>query len=658
MSARWRRLSRRCKAVVTGAVAATALAWPPFASAQKAPAPAELIEPPFLGHPVAAGELPAVSERLPDEPMVVSFPDPNDSPGLHGGVMRMIMGRQKDIRMMVVYGYARLIGYNEDLELVPDILHRVENENNQVFTLHMREGHKWSDGHPFTAEDFRYWWEDIANNEELSPVGPPTNMLVKGKPPQFEVIDETTVRYTWEDPNPLFLPALADTLPMFIYSPAHYLKQFHIDYADPEQLKAKVEEAGSRNWAGLHNRRDRPYRSDNPDFPVLQPWWNRTAPPSERFIFERNPYYHRVDVTGRQLPYIDQAAISIVDRRLVAAKTAAGESDLQARNIRLNDYTFLRAAEDRNNYQVLLWRTGKGSQVALYPNLNAADPVWRELLQDRRFRQALSLGIHRHEINQVIYYGLALEGANTVLPRSPLYKPEYRHAWSDFDVERANRLLDDIGLTERDDRGVRLLPDGRPAEIIVDTAGESTEESDVLELIHDSWLQLGIKLFTRPSQREVFRNRVFSGESIMSVWSGLINAIPTADMTPEELAPTSQVHLQWPQWGQYYETGREAGSAPTLDSAKRLVDLNLAWRRAKTNQEAREIWDEMLSIHADEVFTIGTVAGVPQPIVVDLDLRNVPKDAFYNWAPTAYFGVYKPDTFWFGEAERRAKGTP
>src|SRR6185437_504471 len=134
---------------------------------------------------------------------------------------------------------------------------------------------------------------------------------------------------------------------------------------------------------------------------------------------------------------------------------------------------------------------------------------------------ALSLAVNRHEINEVVYFGLARESANTVLTRSPLFRPEFRAAWSQFDVAKANALLDDLGLKRRDANGVRLLPDGRPMELIVDTSGESTEETDVLELVRGTWRELGIAMFPRPSQREVFRKRVFSGKSMMSVWSGL-----------------------------------------------------------------------------------------------------------------------------------------
>ena len=128
--------------------------------------------------------------------------------------------------------------------------------------------------------------------------------------------------------------------------------------------------------------------------------------------------------------------------------------------------------------------------------MNVNDPVWRKLLRDVHFRRALSLGINRHELNQVIYFGLALEAQNTVLPESPLFRENYQKAWSRFDIKTANKLLDELGLDKRDDRNIRLLPDGRPLEIIVESTGESTEEADVLELVTDSWRQIGIMLHT------------------------------------------------------------------------------------------------------------------------------------------------------------------
>jgi len=247
----------------------------------------------------------------------------------------------------------------------------------------------------------------------------------------------------------------------------------------------------------------------------------------------------------------------------------------------------------------------------------------------------------------VVFFGLAIEGNNTVLPESPLFRKEYQTAWAEFDLDRANSLLDEIGLTERDDRGIRLLPDGRPLGIIVESAGESTEETDVLELIADSWADIGVKLYAKPSQREIFRNRIFAGETHMSVWTGLENGLPNADMSPVELAPMKQDYLQWPKWGQYVQTKGRSGEPVDMPEAEELNELFHAWERAGDRAQREKIWHRMLEIHADQVFTIGVVAGVPQPVVIKQSLRNLPEKGLYNWDPGAFFGIYHPDSLWF-----------
>ena len=609
-------------------------------------------EPPAFAADVRDGKLPPMAQRLPREPFVYLPARADWTPGRYGGELRTLLAKDRDIRMFVVYGYSRLVGYDERLRIEPDVLRQVDNVGNRVFTLHLRAGHKWSDGHPFTTADFRYWWDDVAHNKDLSPFGLPQALLVRDKGPKFEVLDETTVRFSWDEPNPQFLPALAGPSPLYIYRPAHYLKQFHARYVGLAQANKLASEAGSRNWVGLHQKRDDQFRFDNPDLPTLEPWINTTAPPSTRFVLVRNPYFHRVDPQGRQLPYIDRVVVNITDDKLIPAKTGAGDVDLQARYLRFDNYTFLKQGEKRNGYHVRLWEKALGSQMALYPNLNVEDEGWRKLMRDVRFRRALSLGINRHEINEVVYFGLGVESSNTVLKRSPLFRNEFRDAWTRFDVKQANAMLDAIGLSKRDKAGLRLMPDGRPMELIVDTSGESTEETDVLELVRDGWRRLGIAMFARPSQREVFRKRVFSGKSMMSVWAGLNNGIPTPEMSPAELAPTAQDQLQWPMWGHYYEQGRKGGEAPTLPEAQELVALYDGWRMAASDADREQAWLRMLAIHADQVFTIGIVTRALQPVIVRDNVRNVPKEGIWSWDPGSYFGIYRPDTFWIDDGVR------
>ena len=287
----------------------------------------------------------------------------------------------------------------------------------------------------------------------------------------------------------------------------------------------------------------------------------------------------------------------------------------------------------------------RGSEIAIYPNLTADDPVWRELLQDVRFRRALSLAVYREEINEIIYFGLGDLSNNTVVPSSPFWTPELATEWAQYDLDRANALLDEIGLTDYH-RGIRLLPDGRRLEITVETSGERREEVDALQLIADGWRSIGVALSVSNSQRDIFRNRIFSGETIMSVWFGLDNGLITPTTVPTELAPVDQNWLQYPAWGQYWQTGGVSGQAPDLPWAQELVDLYRQWLVTTDDDRKIEIVSRMLEIHADQVTSIGLIQGLPQPIVVANRLHNVPLEAVYSWNPGAHFGRYRPDTFW------------
>lgn len=625
-----------------------ALALPRIAGAQ---APADTREPPFLHDRLRAAALPDIADRLPKNPRVVALASMGRQAGSYGGDVRILVGSQRDIRMMTINGYARLVGYDEKLQLHADILESYTAEEDRVFTFRLREGHRWSDGEAVTSEDFRYAWEDVIMDEDLRRGGLPRELLADDKPPVFEVIDTYSVRYTWPTPNPDFLPKLAAPQPIVVLMPSKYLKQFHKKYQDEHRLSALVEQYRAKHWRDLHTKMSRSYRPENPELPTLDPWQNRTAPPSEQFVFERNPFFHRVDENGLQLPYIDRVLLNVSSSEIIPAKSGAGESDLQFGGLDFTDYAFLKDSESRYPVKVSLWTKTQGSLLALLPNLNSADDDWRKLFQDVRVRRALSIAIDRTEINKAVFYGLASESADTVLPESPLFKPEYKTNWSQHDPDLANKLLDEAGLTNRDDDGYRLLPDGRLAQIIVETAGESTLETDVLELVTDHWRQVGISLFIKTSQRDIFRSRAMAGQIMVSMWSGLDNGVPTADMNPGQLAPTADEQLQWPVWGTFYLSNGQKGKAPDMAEAKELIDLLGQWKRSTDMAERTAIWTKMLDIYSDNVFSIGIVNAAKQPVLRSSRLRNMPDIGLYGFDPTCYLGVYMPDTFWLdGEA--------
>ena len=609
--------------------------------------PGIFLETPMFEAAVAAGKLPPVKKRLPEEPFLLKTGQQGFQPGKHGGSLRLLMGRKKDTRQLVVYGYARLVGYDKNFNFVPDILKKFEVKHGRIFTLHLRKGHRWSDGHPFTSEDFRYYFEDVATNKKIANESLPQVMLVEGKPPLFEVLDKHTVRYTWHKPNPFILPRLAGARPIYLYRPAHYLKKFHIKYTPLRTLEVLVKKAKKRNWVALHYIVGQQYKNVNPELPSLQPWVLVTKPPAKRFNFLRNPYYHRVDMNGRQLPYINDVKVNVTSSKLIPIKAGAGETDLQSRGLNFTNYTLLKKSEKKFGYSTKLWRTAKGARWAIYPNLNFRDMEWRKLFRNVNFRRALSIAIDRHEINQVFYYGLARETNNSVLRESPLFDEKFANRWSQFDLNTANQMLDDLGLVKRNSKGFRLLPNGQPMELTVVFSTEEDEPSDILELVSDTWRKIGIKVFSKPLHREVMRNRIFSGNVQMSIWSGLENGIPNASSSPAELAPTSQQQLQWPMWGQYLETGGKSGQAIDMEAPQKLFELKDAWGEARSEGDRIKIWHEMLDTYTSNVFSIGIIASVPQVVLVNSSLQNVPDKAIYNWDPGAHFGIYRPCTFWF-----------
>ncbi|WP_102108693.1 ABC transporter substrate-binding protein [Oceaniglobus roseus] len=605
-------------------------------------------EPEVFAADVAAGRLPPVNERLPKVPRVIDMGSLGRTPGVQGGTVRTLIGGQRDIRIMPINGYARLVGYGPDLVLQPDILESCEVEEGRIFTFRLREGHRWSDGNPLTSEDFRFVWEDVYHDEELSPGGIPAEMLVAGDGPTFEVLDEVTVRYAWATPVPDFLPNLAKPSPLKLFLPSVYMKQFHPAYQTAEKLEEYIEQFRVDDWTSLFQKQSRQNRPENPDLPTTEPWRPRTSPPAEQFVFERNPYFHRVDEAGTQLPYIDRVLLNISSSEIIPAKAATGEADLQYMGLSFNDYTLLKRAERVQPVKVDLWKQPQGSKMALLPNLNCADPVWRAVLQDANFRRGLSLAVDREEINKALFFGLARESADTVLPESPLYREEYASAYAAFDPEKANALLDLAGLDKRDRFGMRKLPDGRPVQIVVESAGESTLETDILELIHDTFFDVGVAIYTRTSQRELLRSRAMGGGLLMSVGIGLDNAVPTADMPPLELAPTDDAQLQWPNWGMFFMSAESSGVPPDLAPVVDLMQLLRQWRRSASTDERAEIWHRMLAIRADQVFTIGTVNGALAPLVRADWLKNVPDEGLLGYDPTSYLGAYMPDTFWDG----------
>ena len=590
----------------------------------------------------------------PENPFVVDLVARGRKVGTAGGTIRTLIAKARDVRYLSVYGYTRLVGYDAELNLRPDVLDTIDVAGGQ-FTFTLRKGHRWSDGHPFTTEDFRYYWEDVANQKDLSPEGPPAFFMVEGRPPQVEFLDALTVRYTWDRPNPMFLPALAAPRDPLIYRPAHYLKPVNPRYVGKEAADAKAKAAKLRGWTALHTKLDDNYDLNNPDCPTLQGWVPRTRSPATRFSFDRNRSYHRVDSAGTQLPYVDTIVMDVASSGLLVAKTNAGEADLMFRGLAMPDIPSLKEGERVHRYRTNLWPVARGSEIALYPNLTTADPGWRALNRDVRYRHALSLAIDRRTLNNTLLFGLGTEGNDTIVSESKLFSPELRTLNATYDPAKASRLLDAAGLDRRDGADIRLMPDGRPVEIVVESDGEASMVLDALTLIAEFWREVGIRLVTKPQERTNLRRRSVGGLTVMVAAQGLDLAVPTAIMPPTELSPSQPDHYSWPRWSMDVETHGKSGDACDMPDVQRLIDLDKQWRETDDVDKQAAIWREMLMNHAQNTWVIGTVAGALQTVVSADRLANLPPRALYSWEPTALIGVQRLDeVFWEKASDQRA----
>ena len=122
-------------------------------------------------------------------------------------------------------------------QIVPNVAKSWEvSPDGKIFTFKLRPGMKWSDGEPFGADDFVFFYQDFLGAKELAPSFPQW-LRSGGKPSTLEKMDDSTFRIKFEIPNGILMMMLAygDALPITRY-PAHYLKQWHIKYADKAKL--------------------------------------------------------------------------------------------------------------------------------------------------------------------------------------------------------------------------------------------------------------------------------------------------------------------------------------------------------------------------------------------------------------------------------------
>ena len=636
-------------------------------------------EAPELASQVKAGKLPQVKERLPERPYVI--PHHWCENGKYGGTMLgLVDASDSPIINEYMYGLSLLRWLNDGLDIGPGIVDSWEsNADASEWTLHLRKGLKWSDGQPVTSADALYWWEDMVINPVHPAIASDSARSGSGTPMKLEAPDEVTLHLKFDSPTPLTPNLLCNgvnTSGWFV--PKHYLKQWH-----PKYNKKITKE----NWYEDHDLHIN--WVIDPKCPTLAGWRTTTYDEGRRVVLERNPYYWCVDKAGKQLPYVDKLIFSVVQKpEVMKLNIQEGKVDYVHGAfvpIGLNDISGMKSSQSRHHMDVLLWDSGSGTGSVFFFNYDYPEPKMRKLIQNPKFRQALSHGFNRAEAQKAIYFNTGEKTTGTYSPKANEYQADahgkqvykqWRDSYVSYDVAKAKQILDEIGVKAGAD-GKRTLPGGGKLTIEIDVPADvSQEHQSKNNLLKKDWEALGITVKINPLAPESFGDTWETGK-LMSQSSWEVGDGPDHITGPWWFVP-----IEPARWAPLH--GRMWSLRGTGEDKKQL-NVN-PWKRTPPRIDAEpgspiaRLWDfyakakseidglarrkivwEMIKIHIENgPFFMGTVANYPQVTMHKKDLRNVPTRAqlalggmVNTWAhPTP--AVYDPEAYFWSDPSAHA----
>lgn len=598
----------------------------------------------------AMADLPPVEDRLPDAPLVL---EPVDSVGQYGGTLRQVtedtLGWLR--QLVLVEPWAK---WERDLNGTrPNILEGwTWNDAYTEVTLNFREGMRWSDGDPVTADDFMFFWNDMVLNENI-PVTFPGGTVVNGEPMTVEKIDDFTIKLTFSGPNPLFieLSSRGHYNSSIWMVPEHYMRQFHPDYSDATDTTALMSHYESTT------------RLQQLGMPTLSAWMVTEYQPGERIVAQRNPYYWKVDTEGHQLPYIDTIDTIIATSAAVGQTTLlnaiGGNLDFQARDYALADYSILLENQEAGNYTVKMWNRGDFAWPWIMVAYDHVDQGIVDLFYMPEFRRALSHAMDRNKINDIVSFGLATPRQFALSPESPEFQTpegqaiyqEWSTSYTEFDPALAGSLLDGIGVVDADGDGWRDRPDGSRLQLIIDVPASSAESVSAVDLIKQDWEAIGIELILNAIDWSAIDARANNGEMMLRAW-------PSASGWGLLSAATVWAPIEGFTWsiggvsiGRYFQTGGVEGQPARPGSM--LERLQQAYAKAISTVDPAERDAALLEayrIHIDEgPITLGTVGEHPSPVVVSNRLRNVVETGLTGSWDLGFPGTADPEQFYFAD---------
>ena len=594
-------------------------------------------------------DLPALADRLPEEPLVVA---PYASVGKYGGTLDALSNAtEAGTSDFLSTRHVNLVRYSDDLStIVPNVAKDWSwNDDFTELTFFLRKGHKWSDGQPFTSADVKFWYDNLALDSNVIEK-PKDYVLVGGERMQVETPDETTVVFKLPAPKPGLLAHFATHYAQG-FQPKHFLGQFHPDVnadADSHAQSMGFENgyAAIKAYYGNSDWTDTPTPMLNsPD--LLDKLPANTMPTLESHIVIRdttegrhyvaNPYFHMVDTQGNQLPYInEQDEIYANDQQVRLLKLVNGEADYKTQSLQLSDAPLLLENQEKGGYTIHL--KPKIAMHAFSFNVTSEDLEKRKVFGDLRFRRAMSIAINREELNQVAYFGEGtIQQYIGFSPAPDFVDPKWKTFATEFDADGAKALLDEVGVVDGDGDGFRDLPNGQPLVLNLQFATQGIA-GQVVELVGQYWSDVGIKTTVKEVTPDEYRSAQSSNQLDVGLWEkgqplGIILGNNELWVPPFENYFAHRTGMLWAEW---VDSNGEKGVEPP-DYVKQLIaDINAFQSTPVGTPESDALGARMVENMVSNLLFIGT-ALTPDPIYHRNALKNFVE---FKTASYEYYRTY------------------
>ena len=610
-----------------------------FVNKQKYSVPKHFIESPMLAKRVAIGEIPSIKNRIPKEPFVVGPGVLNSKkyldwkPGKHGGTIRVpiISSDVRSHEIALAMGMSILRSPDQSSkDPLPAIVSEYGiSEDYTEFTFKIREGLKWSDGMPVTTEDVRMTFE-LYGDKRIYPTFYFRAVAPDGSVPKLTIQDKYRFKLKFNVPYGFFLANLASWIPDYtlLFRPAHFIKQFHADYTDLEQIKPILKKNELDRWEKLVQLKDMQhwelYQPHGLGVPTLAPWVFVKSDGSEQ-VGVRNPYYWKVDIEGNQLPYVDKLTATFVNElSMVVLKAAAGDYDVCTSFCQLRDLPTFIENKERSGIDVILHGSINNPPLLIlnqdydYQNPNS---VWQKLMSDKRFGKALALAIDSDDVNKNIYFGkYKLDGLTDM----------------EHDPAQANKLLDAVGMKKRDSEGFRLDMNGDRFEFLIETADVSPDFIPLGELIKLYFEKVGIRTAFDVIGRSLWKEKQNSNKhqavlqwSDRGIWPSGIS---------EDFGPHSKGRwaLQSNIW---MKTGGAKGRKPPPYMME-YFDLVAKWKLyPPQSPKGEDAYKDLMDWFGRNYTGIWATGSMTVPTVFNADLGNIVKTDIYPWDRALDYGM-------------------